>query len=135
MKSLMICLLMLAPLAVFAQDNPGTQQSVATVNGDQLKSWYDQKKPMVVLDARTKEYFDGKLLPDAKWLPYNSSEDAIRAAAPSKDGLIVVYCWGPECPASGMLAHKLQSMGYTNIYEYRGGVQEWKQKGYPIDQK
>lgn len=101
------------------------------IHADQLKSWYDQNKEMIVLDARSKKYFDGTLLPHAKWLSSEASEAEIQDTIPSKDSLVVVYCWGVSCPASGWLYDKLISLGYKNVYEYREGLQEWITKGFP----
>ncbi|MBA2368806.1 MAG: rhodanese-like domain-containing protein [Candidatus Protochlamydia sp.] len=127
--------LLTAPLTAISQP-PSTmvQQIRTTIKADELKSWYDQKKPMVIIDARSEKYFDGRLLPTAKWLPSETSEKEILAHVPSKDSLIVVYCAGVKCPASGWLYDKLYSMGYHNLYEYHEGIQEWTQKGYPIIQ-
>lgn len=66
-----------------------------------------------------------------KWLPAESTEKEIRAVIPSKDSLVVVYCLGVECPASGWLYDKLTSMGYTNVYEYHEGLQDWLDRGFP----
>lgn len=100
------------------------------IHTDQLKAWYDQGKTMIVLDARTKPYFEGTLLPDAQWLPADSQEKDITAALPAKDSVIVVYCAGKGCPASSILSDKLAGMGYTNVYEYPEGINEWIKKGY-----
>lgn len=126
--------LLTAPLTAATSQHTSTtvQQTRTTIKGDELKSWYDQKKPMVVIDARSEKYFDGRLLPNAKWLPSESSESEILAAIPNKESFIVVYCAGVMCPASGWLYDKLYSMGYHNLYEYHEGIQEWTKKGYPI---
>jgi|694.fasta_scaffold02776_11 rhodanese-related sulfurtransferase len=128
LSKLFIFLLSIVPLVAYAHSHHKTHQQVDV---DQLKSWYDQKKPMVVLDARSKPYFDGVLLPNAKWVPAEATDAEIEAAVPSKDSLIVVYCYGLKCPASGWLYDKLVKLGYKNIYEFRGGIEEWIQKGYP----
>lgn len=60
-----------------------------------------------------------------------SSKEEIKSAIPSKDSLIVVYCAGVKCPASGWLYDKLTSLGYTNLYEYHEGLEDWIRKGYP----
>jgi len=126
-------ILIATPLAAISQP-PSTmeQQMQTTIKADELKLWYDQQRPMVVIDARSEKYFDGRLLPDAIWLPSESSENDILATIPNKESLIVVYCAGVKCPASGWLYGKLYSMGYLNIYEYHEGIEEWTQKGYPI---
>lgn len=123
-------LLAMAPLA-FAAAHDSHEHNRNEVHTDQLKSWYDENKEMTVLDARSKPYFDGTLLPQARWLSAESTENVIQAAVPSKKGLIVVYCAGVGCPASGWLYDKLTKMGYTNVYEYPEGIKEWVKKGLP----
>lgn len=125
-------LLTVTPLLAVADQTQVIQKSAhRQVAADELKSWYDQKKEMVVLDARSKPYFDGTLLPLAKWVPVDSSEETIKSTIPSKDSLVVVYCAGVKCPASGWLYDKLTAMGYTNVYEYHGGLDDWMSKGFP----
>lgn len=126
--------ILLATAPLIAEESPTHTIELSVhkeIDADQLKSWYDQKKTMIVLDARSKPYFDGTLLPDAKWLTAEASEKEIEAAIPSKESLVVVYCWGVDCPASGWLYDKLTSMGYTNVYEYHEGLEDWMEKGFP----
>jgi rhodanese-related sulfurtransferase len=122
--------LLLAPVCGFAhidsEHNPHSE-----VTGDQLKNWYDKNKPLVVIDARGKPYFDQNILPNAKWIPHDASESDINNAIPSKTTVVVLYCSGNECPASGFLYDRLNSLGYSNVYEYRGGIKDWIRRGYP----
>jgi phage shock protein E len=101
------------------------------ISAERLKSWYKEKKPMIVLDARTEAHFNGVLLPHAKWLPEDSPKQKIQAKVPDKDKLIVVYCFSVDCPASRKLYDKLISMGYSNVYDYHGGLKDWEAHGYP----
>lgn len=123
-----------APLAAATSAAPAQkaeQHKHREITGEQLKAWIDQKKAMTILDARSKPYFDGTLLPNAKWVSAESSEKDIVAAVPAKDSLVVVYCASPQCPASGWLYDKMTKLGYTNIYEYHEGLKDWMSKGYP----
>ena len=103
----------------------------SVVNTDELKRWYDSSKPMTVIDARTEENYDKTTLPDAIWLPANSPSATIQSTLPVKNRLIVVYCWSLACPASANLANRLSAAGYTNVYEYPDGLEDWMQNGYP----
>lgn len=103
------------------------------IHADELKSWYDQGKDMVVVDARSKPYFDGNLLPKAHWLPYDSPESQLKAIIPTKDTLVVVYCSSTACPASKYLADRLIKSGYLKVYKYPEGLKDWMDKKYPID--
>lgn len=133
----LVSLLLTAPLAAHSSTDDNEHHHHhhhhKEVSIDQLKAWYDQKKPMVVLDARSKQYFDGNLLPQAKWLPSDTEEKDITAAIPAKDSLVVVYCAGVGCPASGWLYDKLVGMGYTNVYEFEDGINGWVKNGFPVD--
>lgn len=121
-----------APLAASSNQTHDVEESVHTqIHADQLKSWYDENKDMIVIDARSKPYFDGTLLPNAKWLPAESTEEEILTAIPSKNSVVVVYCFGIDCPASGWLYDKLISLDYDNVYEYHEGLEDWIERGFP----
>lgn len=128
-------LLFAAPIVCFG-GNAETQEHTfhgSQVHTQDLQKWYKQKKPFVILDARSKPYFDGNVLPNAKWLPYDVNEAALVNAIPSKDSVVVVYCAGPGCPASDWLAARLENMGYTNVYEYPEGITGWTKNGNPTE--
>ncbi|MBA3957730.1 MAG: rhodanese-like domain-containing protein [Parachlamydiaceae bacterium] len=139
MKSwILASLLMIAPLAAHHgnhddHDDNGAGQThgYTTIHTDELKGWYDQGKAFILIDARSKPYFEGTLLPKAKWVPADASDADIKAALPSKETTVVVYCSGTECPASKWLADRLVKLGYTNVYKYPEGLSEWISKGYP----
>ena len=45
---------------------------------------------------------------------------------------IVTYCGGIKCPSSKQAADKLASLGYTNVWAYEGGLQDWTEGGLPL---
>ena len=109
-------------------------QSYKEIHTDELQSWYEENKEMVLLDARG-DSFNGVLLPKGIWLPYNAPEEAIEETlGSSKDILIVVYCANPTCPVSDTVINRLLEHGYTNIYKYREGIKEWVALGLPTSQ-
>lgn len=125
------------PLTMEAQTNKSDvidNKSINETTTEELKAWYESGKKMTVLDARSLQYFDGRLLPFAKWLAYDSSESEIRKTLPETDAFLVVYCWSRHCPASGWLSEKLVKMGYTHITEYREGIEVWMEKDLPVMQ-
>ena len=104
----------------------------ADIQREQLKNWIDTKKDLIIIDARTDEYDNGERLPGAILIPYDSSDKQLLKALPKKEKTIVVYCTNYACTACHYLAKKLQKLGYTNVNEYRGGLEEWKSASYPI---
>lgn len=103
------------------------------IHTDRLKSWYDQNKHMTIIDARSKPYFDGVVLPHAKWVSYEVTDNELQAALPSKYDLIVVYCWSEGCPASKYMADRLVAAGYKNVYKYPEGLVSWMEKKHPTE--
>jgi rhodanese-related sulfurtransferase len=125
--------LMLAPFACFSQGMAQQDQNAyRVVDADTLKSWYDQKVSMIVLDAREKSNFKHATLPNAKWIPSDASEKQILAAIPAKDSLVVAYSCNTICPAGTALAARLVAMGYKNVWAYTGGLDGWMVKGHPV---
>ncbi len=138
MKKLFFALFCLAALPVVAYDQSGASQdsqthAYQTITAEGLKSWLDAGKSVTILDARTREYDDGKRLPGAKFLPYNAKDEEVRQAIPSTESTVVVYCSSPKCPASKFLADRLVEMGYKNVYKYPDGISDWTSKGFPVD--
>ena len=46
---------------------------------------------------------------------------------------IVVYCAHYQCHASRNAWYLLHSLGFTHLYDYRGGMREWYQKKLPSE--
>lgn len=113
-------------------DREITHQGYKEIHTEELKKLMDSKKPMLVLDARKK--LSGGLLPGAKHLSYDADAHTIEKTmgSHSKDYMIVVYCARVQCPLSKYLAENLISAGYTNVYKYPEGIEEWM-KTYPVD--
>ena len=51
----------------------------------------------------------------------------------SEDDEIVVYCSDSDCSASPTAAKKLDSLGFKNVYDYKGGKKEWKEADLPME--
>lgn len=43
----------------------------------------------------------------------------------SKSQSIIVYCWNKKCSAGQTLIEKLIALGYTNLYDYKDGIEEY----------
>lgn len=88
--------------------------------------------PLVILDARSSKWDDGKRIASAKALSYEATREQAAAVIPTKQSLVVVYCSNVQCSASSNLAKHLSELGYTNILKYEEGIQEWVNSGHPV---
>lgn len=88
----------------------------------------------IFIDARFKGFYDYEringafsfpLMEKGKW-----STDLKKTI--EKKTVIVVYCDNYVCGLSGELANYLVQIGYCNVFNLFGGIDAWKENGYPI---
>lgn len=104
-------------------ENLTTEQMKSAANSGQF----------IILDARGDTYFNGELIKGAQRMASSTDEAGILKALPNKDAEIITYCSNTKCPASGKLAAKLKSLGYTHVQEYPEGLAGWKEAGGKLD--
>jgi len=101
------------------------------------KNLFDRNSLFV--DARTKEEYDSSHVKGAINLPYEEFRNkpyyqkVETMKKYNKDGIIVVYCKGDKCEVSIDLAYEIARLGFTSVSIYRGGIKEWKAKGFPTE--
>jgi phage shock protein E len=66
-------------------------------------------------------------------IPYDEIAQKLSQLPPEKNARIVVYCRSGHM--SAIAAETLVKLGYTNIWELRGGMQAWEAAGYPVQDK
>lgn len=88
--------------------------------------------PLVLLDARSGKWDDGRRIPGARSLNSGSSKKEIAKTIGGKDKLVVTYCSNVKCQASPKLAKKLHELGYKNILEYPKGINGWEAAGQKV---
>lgn len=123
-----------APAVAASATLAAPEAKPAEINTAGLAALLKAKTPVVLLDARAAKWDDGKRIPGAKAVNADSADSDISAAAPDKNGLVVTYCAGVKCPASGQLAAKLRAAGYANVIEYREGIAGWVAGGNSVEE-
>jgi len=106
-----------------------------TINTAGVAALVRAKEPVVILDARTGKFDDGKRIPGAKSLNAGSTEAEIAAVLPDKNQLVVTYCVDPQCPASAKLAERLRGLGFKNVLEDHEGIVGWIRAGNAVEEK
>lgn len=87
---------------------------------------------VVILDARTNKYDDGKRIPGAQMVGPAPTKEQIAKLIPAKDSYVITYCGGIKCPLAGKLSARLAEYGYTNVVEYSEGIGGWVAAGNEV---
>ncbi len=111
--------------------NKKSQQAAAEgrIDTDTLQKMIAAKHAMVILDARTAKFDDGKRIPGAKLVGPDLTDAQIAKLIPSKESMVVTYCGGLKCPLGDKLADKLRTQGYKKVVVYKEGISGWVQAG------
>jgi rhodanese-related sulfurtransferase len=95
---------------------------------DELKEKLDRGDVFKLYMTLDREAFDHSHIPGSIHL----DNIADVAAYLSLDEEIVVYCSNPACPSSFNAYWMLHKLGFRNLYRYAGGLEEWREAGYPL---
>lgn len=127
-KLLLVLLALLTfDLAPLAADSPGS--AVKRVNVEE----YDKLRANtnhVILDVRSTAEFEKGHIPGAVNLDINSSQFATKAATLDKTKTYLVNC--AVGMRSARACKKLESMGFTNLFDLAPGFDGWKKAGKPV---
>ncbi len=77
------------------------------------------------VDARPADEYAKSHLPGAISLPFQSLEETSVLALPLGKPL-VIYCTGPECDDSLLLAIELRKLGCADVAVFIGGMELWQ---------
>ncbi|MBN1164644.1 MAG: hypothetical protein JXB45_08700 [Candidatus Krumholzibacteriota bacterium] len=94
-----------------------------------------QESGAVIIDARTAAQFRKGHIPGAILLDYYQMGYYMDHILPylSPDEPAVLYCAGPLCDDSELLAQELYNMGYMKMLVFKGGMEEWEKSGLPLE--
>lgn len=99
------------------------------VSVEQVKEAFEEKRRMVLIDARPPSDWMRVHIPGAVPVPYH---DMKRLSEIPKDGTwIIAYC---ACPhhLSGDVVNELRKRGYKHAVVLDEGILEWHRRGYPV---
>jgi rhodanese-related sulfurtransferase len=99
----------------------------------ELKKRLDRGEPITLVEVLSAGDFDQGHLPGAINIPSKEMVRRAPEALPDKGDMIVCYCAGPDCEASGIAAEKLEKLGYTNVWEYSEGKEGWEAAGLGLE--
>jgi rhodanese-related sulfurtransferase len=100
---------------------------------EDLKKQLDSGEPVYIVDLR----HPLELLPDPFMLPgalhFSPEELSKRHQEIPRDRDIVLYCTCPSEATAAKVAMELHKLGIDRVRPLRGGFDEWKRLGFPMD--
>lgn len=107
-----------------------TAQSHKRVNAKLFYSLTQKHPNAMLFDVRPSEKFAQYRIKDAIPLPEKKQLLEI-AMELSRTDTVLVYC--EKELRSGSAVKALDSLGFTNIFELKGGLISWRRNGLPLD--
>ncbi|HZJ50293.1 MAG TPA: rhodanese-like domain-containing protein [Actinomycetota bacterium] len=102
---------------------------VNRITRTELEAKLDQGGEVVVLEALGPLYFEEAHLPGALNMPPDRVDELAPELIPEKTTEVVVYCSNLACQNSVTASGRLAQLGYTNVFEYESGKQDWIEAG------
>ena len=115
--------------------SPEFIDGVTNVDAEGLIEKVMHTQGLVLIDSRItadrKEgYIEGSVsLPDIE-----TDCESLGKLVPDKHAPVMFYCNGIRCGRSAKAAVIAKDCGYTNIFWFRNGMEEWQEKEYPLVQ-
>lgn len=106
-----------------------------TLSREKLKEMIGKDNDFLLVNVLLPKQFNREHIPGSVNIPVNDEnfERKFEEKAESKDRKIVVYCASFDCKASPNAAERLENLGYKKVYDYQGGIKDWKEAGYPTE--
>lgn len=119
-----------------AEISPGTNPGATKVSAEGVFNLFEKIPDLVIIDSRLASgpssgrangYIEGSVsLPDI-----DTTCASLAKLLPRKNTPALYYCNGPKCGRSAKAIQIARKCGYSNMYWFRGGFEEWLKKGYP----
>jgi len=121
---------------VWASTSPESIDGSIRVNAEEFIALVEKKPELIIIDSRIpgdrkQGFIESSLsLPDVDTTCASLSKVIGTKRSPS-----LFYCNGVKCGRSAKAINIAIGCGYTNIFWFRGGFEEWLEKGYPYLQE
>lgn len=106
--------------------------SFKQITKEELKEKLNDRN-VVIVNVLKEESYDNLHIKGSVNIPRSELENS-RWNELDKNKEIITHCTNYACNSSRYAAEFLQSKGF-NVKAYEGGIEEWKEAGYPVEGK
>jgi len=113
--------------------SPDEISGALRIDAEGLLDLYTQTDDLTIIDARIESdrkngYIESSIsLPDIR-----ADCESLAQQIPSTYHPVAFYCNGPRCGRSAKSVQIAVQCGYEQVYWFRGGIEEWTQKRFPL---
>ena len=113
----------------FAGCKENANPNVHVISADSLNTML-QDKDFALVNVHIP--YAGEIPQTDLFIPYNEIADHLEKLPP-KDSTIVLYCRSDRM--SGIAANTLENLGYSKLYNVKGGMRAWESAGFDLIHK
>ena len=120
----------LEPDKIISPENiPGTTR----INAEELIELMWSTPQLTLIDSRiTSDRNEGFIEGSISLPNTETSCESLEGVIPDKTEPALFYCNGIKCGRSAKAAQIAIDCGYNQIYWFRGGIEEWREKKFPL---
>lgn len=104
-----------------------------TIDKDRLKAWVDDGRDFILISVLSESDFKEGHIRRSLNVDFGAGDfiRRVEEIAPNKEKPVVVYCYAGN--TSPRAAEKLVEAGYRQVLDYSGGLDEWEEAGFPLE--
>lgn len=106
---------------------------IQNITRERIQTIIENKENYRLIEVLPAKYYIKAHLPGAINLPLESVDESAQEILGSKDTPLILYCANLSCPNSTIAAKKLAALGYTQIFKYAEGKEDWMKAGLPTE--
>lgn len=108
------------------------QDDIKIIDVHELKKRKDLDPSLHLIDVRERNEWDNVRIPWATHIPKNEITQKIDTVSADRNTAIYLHC--KSGMRSLMAAKDLIQLGYKEVYSVQGGIQDWIEASYAVEQ-
>jgi rhodanese-related sulfurtransferase len=114
-------------------DAPMSITGATTVDARAIIALMESKPDLVIIDnRRAEDYANGFIEGAVRVLDTDMTEAVLASYVATKATPVLFYCNGVKCGRAAKAAEMAVRWGYTQVYYYALGMEEWRTLGLPV---
>jgi rhodanese-related sulfurtransferase len=133
----LLALVVLAGMSAAAGEylSPDTIEGATTIDSEQLIALVVEHQDTVLIDSRVgTDRADGYIEGSVHLVDSKTDCDALARLLRTRTTPVIFYCNGVRCDRSGRAVGIAVACGYRDVYWFRGGIEEWRARKFPLIQ-